>query len=85
AMVEARAEQLRRAIASGTLDASTDLQMSAAHQRLRERETLLRSRLAELSATLLPGHPQIKALNSQIADIQGQQRAEARRVLAALD
>lgn len=85
AAIEARAEQLRRVIAGGALDASADLQTSASYQRLRERETLLRSRLAELSATLLSGHPQIRALSAQISDIQTQQRAEARRVLAALD
>lgn len=85
AAIEARAEQLRKVIAGGALDASADLQTSASYQRLRERETLLRSRLAELSATLLSGHPQIRALNAQLSDILAQQRAEARRVLAALD
>lgn len=85
AAIEARVEQLRKVITSGTFDSSADLQASASYQRLRERETLLRSRLAELSATLLSGHPQMRALNSQLADIQGQERAEAQRVLAALE
>jgi uncharacterized protein involved in exopolysaccharide biosynthesis len=85
AAIEARVEQLRKVIASGAFDSSADLQASASYQRLRERETLLRSRQAELSATLLSGHPQMRALSSQIADIQGQERAEAQRVLAALE
>jgi uncharacterized protein involved in exopolysaccharide biosynthesis len=85
ASIEARVDQLRKVLASGALDASADLQTSTSYQRLRERETQLRSRLAELSATLLSGHPQIRALNAQLADIQTQQRGEARRILAALE
>jgi uncharacterized protein involved in exopolysaccharide biosynthesis len=83
--IEARVEQLRRAVNAGQFDSAPDLQASPGLQRLKEREAALRSRLAELSATLLSGHPQIRALNAQLADVAVQERAEARRVLAALE
>jgi uncharacterized protein involved in exopolysaccharide biosynthesis len=86
AAVEARAQQLRKVVEQGgSPESAADLQTSQSYQRLKERETALRSRMAELSATLLPGHPQIRSIQAQISDIQAQERAEARRILSALE
>ena len=41
--------------------------------------------LAELSATLLPSHPRIKQLNSELADVRGQIRDEAAKIVKSLE
>ncbi len=83
---ESKAAQLRALLKDGgNLETAAAVIDSDTFRALRAREIALRSRLSELSVTLLPGHPQIKALNSQVGDIVSQQAAEARRVLATLD
>ncbi|MCW1839870.1 GumC family protein [Prosthecomicrobium hirschii] len=83
---EAKSAQLRKIVTEGgSLDAATEIVVQPMFQRLRERQIALRSRIAELSAIYLPGHPQIQTLNSQLRDIDGQLRAEARKTLANLE
>lgn len=83
---EARARQLRNLLNSnGGLETATEIQNSANFQRLRERAGAIQARIAELSTTLLPGHPSIQSLQSQRNDIESQMRLEARRVLGALE
>lgn len=83
---EARARQLRTLLNSNSvLETATEIQNSANFQRLRERAGAIQARIAELSTTLLPGHPSIQALQSQRNDIDSQMRLEARRVLSALE
>jgi Mrp family chromosome partitioning ATPase len=53
-------------------------------QRLRERQVQLRNDIADLSTTLLDNHPRIRALRSQLADLDSQIRAEAEKVLNSL-
>ena len=53
-------------------------------QRLRERQVALQAQIAELSTTLLPGHPRIRALKEQVANLDGQIRDETAKVLASL-
>ncbi|MEM1289388.1 MAG: exopolysaccharide transport family protein [Pseudomonadota bacterium] len=48
--------------------------------RLQEEQATIRASIAELSATLLPGHPRIRELNAQLGDLGGQLRGEAARV-----
>ena len=48
-------------------------------QRLRERQVQLKADIADLSTTLLDNHPRIRALSSQLADLDGQIRGEARK------
>ena len=47
-------------------------------QRLRERQVQLKADIADLSTTLLDNHPRIRALRSQLADLDEQIRGEAR-------
>lgn len=85
AAAESRAALLARLLkGGGDLSAAADVVDSDTFRSLRTREAGLRNRLSELSVTMLPGHPQIKTVQSQIADIEAQQVAEARRVLAGL-
>jgi uncharacterized protein involved in exopolysaccharide biosynthesis len=88
----ARAESESRAalIASlladgGSLEASEEVLSSQLIQRLRERQIALRAQIADLSTTLLAGHPRIRAMQGQLANLEGQILQEAQRVLASLN
>lgn len=83
---EARAASVRAALQSGAqAETLPDVIASPLIQRLRERQVQLNNDIADLSASLLSGHPRIKALRSQLADLNGQIRLEARKVLASLE
>jgi exopolysaccharide transport family protein len=69
----------------GSLDVIPEVMASGLVQRLREREVSLQAQISELSTSLLPGHPRLKALQSQVADFSGQIRREARNILASLE
>ena len=84
--LDVKLRQLRRLLESGAaLDQATDVLAAPAFQRLRERQSALRSRIAELGTVYLPGHPQIQALQAQIADAEAQMRTEARKVVGTLE
>lgn len=83
---EARANQIRRLLKQGgSLDSASEVLNSQLIQRLRERQVELQGRIAELSTTLLPNHPQIRALRSQLTDFDRQIRGEAGKVIAGLE
>ncbi|MBO6902094.1 MAG: exopolysaccharide transport family protein [Rhizobiaceae bacterium] len=82
---EAKVSTMQAALDGGvSLDTVPDVLASPLIQRLRENELELRAQIAELSTTLLSNHPRIKALNSQVNDLQQQIRSEARKVLTGL-
>ncbi len=86
AEAQAKADLIRELLQSGgSLETASDVLNSQLIQRLRERQVALQSNIAELSITLLPNHPQLKALNSQLADYNRQIRSEARKVLIGLE
>jgi len=86
ASAEANAESVRAALNNGaSLDALPEVLASGLIQRLREREVELRAQIADLSTTLLDNHPRIRALRSQLGDLDRQIRAEARKVLVGLE
>ena len=68
----------------GALESSQDVLDSQLIQRLSERQIALRSEIADLSVALLPGHPRIRALQSQLTDLREQIRQEAQKVLRSL-
>lgn len=82
---QARAIAVQRALDEGiSIDSIPDVLESPLIQRLREREVQLQADIADLSTTLLGNHPRIKALKSQLADLDGQIAAEARKLLRSL-
>lgn len=86
ATAEANAQSLRQAINNGgSLDALPDVLASPLIQKLRERQVQLNTDIADLSTTLLEGHPNIKSARSQLADLDAQIIAEARKILQGLD
>jgi uncharacterized protein involved in exopolysaccharide biosynthesis len=83
---EARVRQLKRLIDSGTgIDTASEVTSAPGIQRLRERQSALKARAAELATTYLPNHPQVLAVNAQIADVDAQIKVEARKVLASYE
>ncbi len=85
ASAEATASSVEAALRRGaSLDALPNILDSELIQRLRERQVRLRAEIADLSTTLLEGHPRLKALRSQLADFDQQIRGEARKVLEGL-
>ncbi|WP_273725308.1 GumC family protein [Brucella gallinifaecis] len=86
AATEARAESVRHALSAGiAFDTLPDVVASGMMQRLSEHRIELNSQIADLSVTLLEGHPRIKALRSQLADIDRQISAEGRKLLTSLN
>ncbi len=79
ALVESLLEQ------DGALESSQEVLDSQLIQRLSERQVALRSEIADLSVALLPGHPRIRALQSQLTDLRDQIRQEAQKVLRSLN
>ena len=83
---EARAKLIREQLRSGgSLESANEVLNSQLIQRLVERQVELRGRIAELSTTLLPNHPQIRALRSQLDDIDRQVRQEAAKIASGLE
>ncbi|MEP1931021.1 MAG: exopolysaccharide transport family protein [Roseibium sp.] len=86
AEAQAKADLIREILNSGaSLETASDVLSSQLIQRLRERQVEIQSNIAELSITLLPNHPQLRALQSQLKDYDLQLRAEARKVLQGLE
>lgn len=82
---EAKAQSVRGVLESGgSLDSLPDVMASPLIQRLRERQVQLNTDIADLSTTLLDNHPRLRALRSQLGDLDAQIRREAQNVLRSL-
>ncbi len=83
---EAKAENVRNAIKAGkSTDTLVAITGNEAIQRLKASESEIRGKIADLSTTLLDGHPQMKALRSQLAGIRDQITSESAKVAAGLE
>ena len=82
---EAKAAMIREMLNSGRPIESSDILNSELIRRLSEQRVTLRAQLAEQSTTLLDGHPRIKELKAQIADLDNQIRAEADTIARSLE
>jgi len=82
---EAKAKLIREMLRSGQPIESSDILNSELIRRLAEQRVTLRAQLAEQSSTLLDGHPRIKELKAQIADLDTQLRAEADTIARSLE
>jgi polysaccharide biosynthesis transport protein len=82
---EAKARLIRDALHAGVPIQFSDFTNSELLRRLSEQRVTLRAQLAEQSSTLLPGHPRIKELRAQIADLEGQIRGEAEHLAHSLE
>ncbi|CAH2399086.1 GumC family protein [Mesorhizobium ventifaucium] len=85
ASAAATADSVRRALQNGgSLDAVPEVLSSELIQRLRERQVELKTNIADLSTSLLDNHPRIRALRSQLADLDRQIRSEAEKIMKGL-
>src|ERR1700761_1451480 len=82
---ESKARMIREMLQSGKPIEATEVVNSELIRRLSEQRVTLRAQLAEQSSTLLDGHPRIKELKAQLADIDRQIREEACKVSRTLE
>ena len=82
---EARARLIRSILKSGKPIEAGDVIDSELIRRLSEQRVTLMAQLAEQSATLLGGHPRIRELRAQLADLNRELRKEAERRVRALE
>src|SRR3981189_3581319 len=82
---ESKARLLREMLHSGKPIEASEVLNSELTRRLSEQRVTLRAQLAEQSSTLLDGHPRIKELKAQLADLDRQLREEASKISRSLD
>jgi tyrosine-protein kinase Etk/Wzc len=82
---ETRARLIRDMIRRGDPIEASDVINSDLIKRLSEQRITLRAQLAEQSSTLLDGHPRIKELKAQIADLDKQITSEAEKLVRSLE
>lgn len=83
---DARSSTVRRVLEAGQdIESIANVLDSTTVQRLRENESDVRGQIADLSTTLLEGHPRMQALRAQLISINRQLRSEARKILASLE
>jgi len=82
---EAKAKIIHEMLRSGQPIEASDIINSELMRRLSEQHVTLRAQLAEQSSSLMDGHPRIKELKAQIADLEKQLRAEAERVARSFE
>jgi succinoglycan biosynthesis transport protein ExoP len=82
---ESKARLIREMLQSGKPIEASEILNSELIRRLSEQRVTLRAQLAEQSSTLLDGHPRIKELKAQLADLDRQLREEASKISRSLD
>jgi succinoglycan biosynthesis transport protein ExoP len=82
---ESKARLIREMLQSGKPIEASEVLNSELVRRLAEQRVTLQAQLAEQSSTLLDGHPRIKELKAQLADLDRQLREEAGKISRSLD
>jgi succinoglycan biosynthesis transport protein ExoP len=82
---ETKARLIHEMLQSGKPIEASEVLNSELSRRLSEQRITLRAQLAGQSSTLLDGHPRIKELKAQLADLDRQLREEASKISRSLD
>src|SRR6201746_1868166 len=82
---ESKSRLIKEMLQSGKPIEASEVVNSELIRRLSEQRVPLRGQLAEQSSTLLDGHPRIKELKAQLADLDRQIRDEASKVSRSLE
>src|SRR4051812_20794883 len=82
---ETKARLIKQMLETGRPIESSEILNSERIRGLSERRATLRTQFAEQSSTLLGGHPRIKELKAQLADVDRQLREEAGTVSRSLE
>lgn len=81
----AKAALIRDMLSEGRISEVPDVANNDLIRRIAEQLVTARAQLALESGSLLPGHPRIKELNSEIVDLETQLRAAAENIARALE
>ena len=81
----ARAKLVRRMLREGSIESAPDVLKSRLIQRLLEQRIQVQRQIAELSATLLSGHPRMVQLRSELSGLKRQIRNEAFKLVKGLE
>ncbi len=82
---EARARSARDLMQRGAGDVLPDVQRSPLIQNLIQQRVRVERQIAELSATLLPGHPRMQQLNAELKGLKQQLATEVGKVVDGLE
>lgn len=82
---QAKARVLREMIKANRIADVPDVANSDLIRRISEQRVTLKAQIAQQAMTLLPGHPRMKELNAQLADIDGQLRAAGEKTVRQLE
>ena len=82
---ESKARLIKDMLQSGKPIEASEVLNSELIRRLSEQQVTVRAQLAEQSSTLLDGHPRIKELKAQLADLGRQLREEAGKISRSLE
>jgi succinoglycan biosynthesis transport protein ExoP len=82
---ESKARMIKDMLQSGKPIEASEVLNSELIRRLSEQQVTVRAQLAEQSSTLLDGHPRIKELKAQLADLGRQLREEAGKISRSLE
>ena len=82
---QAKAHLLKDMLRQNRIGDIPDVANNEVMRRLQEQRVTLRAQLALELRTLLPGHPRVKELEAQLADLDRQGRAAAERVVRTLE
>lgn len=82
---EARMKSARDLLDAGAADVLPDVQKSPLIQNLIQSRVRVERQVAELSATLLPGHPRMQQLNADLAGLKRQISAETQKIVSSIE
>ena len=85
AETQAKARLIRDMLKQGRLSEVPDIANNDLIRRIKEQQVTLRAQLALEARTLLPGHPRIKELSAQIADLDNNLRLAADKTARTLE
>ncbi len=83
--VEGRAKSARELLKSGSAEVLPDVQRSPLIQNLVQSRVRAERQIAELSVSLLPGHPRMQQLNADLAGLKRQIAAEVGKLVEGLE
>lgn len=83
--LQARSKLIREALRLGKVFETSEINNNELVRRLLEQRAQLKAQIAFEERTLLPGHPRMKELGSQLNDLEAQVRSAAERAARALD
>ncbi len=83
--LQSRAKLIREALRLGKVFETSEVINNELVRRLLEQRAQLKAQVAFEERTLLPGHPRMKELGSQLADLEGQVRSAAERAARAFE